>query len=127
MREIKFRAWDKNNKRMLFQNIDFGYVGITADGIPFIDLLKIDSIDKGINPIWQTEVMQCTGIKDKNGKEIYEGDIIEYKTVYEWDKKLIKRAEVVFENGMFSPTGVIMDLSRSKIIGNIYENPELAK
>lgn len=70
---------------------------------------------------------QFTGIYDKNGKRIFEGDIIEYKTIYEWDKKPIKRAEVVFENGMFSPAGVIMDLSRSKIIGNVHDNPELLK
>lgn len=129
MREIKFRAWHEPNKIMLdVIAINFSLMEITAD----IETRKIypelDYWWKETDiPFSEIVLMQFTGLHDKNGVEIYEGDIIEYKTVYEWDKKPIKRAEVVFENGVFSPMGVEMDLSRSEIIGNIYENPELLK
>lgn len=111
MRKIKFRVWDLDNKEWYHssQLVIRPYSGSVTDGATTPNVV----------------LSQCTGVKDKNGKEIYEGDIVEYKTIYEWDKKPIKRAKIVFENGMFSSAGVIMDLSRSKIIGNIWENPEL--
>lgn len=72
-------------------------------------------------------VMQCTGLKDKNGKPIYEGDVIqdtiipEYFYVVEWN------------NGGFSLKSTIgnsfrlIDTMRLEVIGNIYENPELLR
>ena len=129
MREIKFRAWHEPNKIMLdVIAINFSLMEITAD----IETRKIypelDYWWKETDiPFSEIELMQSTGLCDKYGVEIYERDIAEYKTVYEWDKKPTKRGEIVFENGVFSPIGVEMDLSRSEIIGNIYENPELLK
>lgn len=73
-------------------------------------------------------VMQYTGLKDKDGKEIYEGDVI---LVIEWNRKY----KVVFERGMFKASGSTTfslvtatngELS-CQVIGNIYENPELVK
>lgn len=122
MRDIKFRAWDKENKHMTYniQEMYDGYCDDTDSGLyGYMSCFTSFLYDENFI------VMQYTGLKDMNGKEIYEGDIIEYKTIYEWDKKLIKRAKIVFENGMFSPPGVIMDLSRSRIIGNIWEDSEL--
>lgn len=124
MREIKFRAWDKSEERMV-------YSGTKQNDYPFVWQIHNTGIEivehdgTNWNTIKDLVFMQYTGLKDKNGKEIYEGDIVEYKSIYEWEKQPIKKAKVVFENGMFCPPGVIMDLSRSEIIGNIYENPEL--
>lgn len=61
MREINFRAWDINEKKMKYEN----YFGSTAD------LLKWSYS-------YACELMQFTGLKDKNGKEIYIGDILNW-------------------------------------------------
>ena len=120
MREIKFRAWDKAEKRW------YDY----EDSEIFIDLHGQPLIYTAENPYpfanTDIELMQYTGLKDKNGKEIYEGDIIKYKTIYKWDKNPIKLKPVVFENGMFTPQGVIKYLGNNiEVIGNIHDNPEL--
>jgi uncharacterized phage protein (TIGR01671 family) len=109
MREIKFRAWHKNNNSMC-KNVT-------------TDLL-------GRNYL---EFMQYTGLKDKSDKEIYEGDIVlglkylKAKVVYgfcgfelHWidgntDKVRRRKSEEMFHN-----TSIVFE-----VIGNIYENPEL--
>ena len=72
MRTIKFRIWDKNNKIMLYEFL------IAQDDM---DICNIPSYYK------EYEWLQFTGLKDKNEKEIYDGDIVEYNGAYAEDKK----------------------------------------
>ncbi len=116
MRELKFRAWNKRKNEMLFFNLfDYNACG-------WWDYIK-------------ETAMQYTGLKDKTrtkqfpeGKEIYEGDIVEIEdTVNEemfGGKIEIIRETVIFEGGSFSPVGFIPS-DEFEIIGNIHENPEL--
>jgi len=66
MREIKFRAWDKNKKEMTLND-------------SFYELQKWNRTEKELEDY---EIMQYTGLKDKNGREIYEGDVVGKEEVY---------------------------------------------
>ena len=128
MREIKFRAWDKETSNM----IDF-----KSDDI---DLFTLCIGDKGWyisfynheddemfydNPMKRFILMQYTGLKDKNGKEIYEGDIVKYSIFWTSVVKFegIDDPEMGDTIGM----GYNTKYEYGEIIGNIYENKELLK
>ena len=115
MREIKFRAWHKSNKTMwgVFKLGIYSAYSILSDG-------KISSHFEAYND--EFELMQFTGLKDKTGKEIYEGD----KLV--WNKK--RGVNVIFLNGCWKAGGFCLaDFNKQKleVIGNIYEEKELLK
>jgi uncharacterized phage protein (TIGR01671 family) len=113
MREIKFRAWDKHNKIMMtiFDSI--------AQSEWYIPNMKNGNY----------EYMQFTGLHDKNGKEVYEGDICLIG-----DEGFAKPMQIIFEDGCFGvhwTDGHFAELKyyivypSCEVIGNIYENPEL--
>ena len=135
MREIKFRAWDISNKKMLIQKEKYNDFEDLTNFLQFEvwDLLDCDEDKKNII------LMQFTGLKDKNGKEIYEGDIVEIKE--ETHKRLQgfkgQKYKVIFNEGSFeikreinigieqNNLGTVNSYICLEIIGNIYENPEL--
>jgi len=122
MRQIKFRAWNKEEKIM---SEPFTLWGITDGFIRFDEERLIFGFEDDV------EVMQYTSLKDKNGKEIYEGDILFY--IKGVDDPTDNYYPVEYINGAFrhtgsegSPTGD-WDLDEYEVRGNIYENPELLK
>ena len=121
MREIKFRAWHKQDKVMYTIN-DFRFID---NKIHYVALHLTD--DKSILIHMYDEpiiLMQYTGLKDKNDIEIYEGDIVTRcgkELIVRWDEN--ETAFHCFEaNGRYSWGNVDFGTT---IIGNIYENPEL--
>ena len=114
MKEIKFRAWDKEKNKMLFDFL------LTSDGnAGFIDMFE------RWNTLWDVELMQYTGVKDKNGKEIYEGDIIKFgKSTF-----TVKYCKEFASFKKFFSDDCVTDLINIpelyEVIGNIFENPEL--
>lgn len=102
-RQIKFRAWDTKNNQMV-NNV------CVCNGIAYPTPLK-DSIG--------TRIMQYTGLHDKNGNEIYEGDVLLNKDVV---MSISEHIFVEWKEGFWSCFRLYEE---SEIIGNIYENPNL--
>jgi uncharacterized phage protein (TIGR01671 family) len=143
-REIKFRAWDKRIKKF-FGNDDFALPSNGNSHTGFYLCRKTPNCDEICGDFNNNEdiiIMQFTGLKDKQGKEIYEGDIVRRGDVSE------KNLTVVFFRGEFIglkrssyldfKIGGENDFPRSmvlynlyspqiEVIGNIYENPELCR
>ena len=127
----KFRAWDKSIKYM-----DYRVRVTTIDN----DYIKVEVLDAFSD--WreleeeQYELMQSTGLKDKNGIEIFEGDILKIQTFDFYSKKINDEyiGQVCFSRGGFF---VLTDghhtnfclcgksTATMEVIGNMYENPEL--
>lgn len=121
-REIKFRAWDKDKKQWLF-----GYELPNLGGFSlFGEVMMLGEwssipLDK-LNDI---EVMQFTGLLDKNGKEMYEGDIVRTDdheiAKIEWDAPEF----VAMYRGLGGYWNALSLPNNTEIIGNIYEHPNL--
>jgi uncharacterized phage protein (TIGR01671 family) len=136
MKDIKFRIWHKETKQMIV--LDKIWLDSEYSSLAFRSKLEewdgIDRLPHGFNnednPYKEYELMQYTGLKDKNGKEIYEGDIVkwkeyknEYPLVLTEENKIIKTKVVEFNIGEIWQ-GYQLD-KNMEVIGNIYENPNL--
>jgi len=118
MRELKFRGWDKKHKSMTEINNHFMYL----NGSLMVVGGK-DNTGSWSAPRANYELMQYTGLSDKNGVEIYEGDIV--KCSHHNEKAI---SEVKFIDGCFIISGFYIDASWDfplEVIGNRYENPDI--
>ena len=134
MREIKFRDWDPETKEMRYFHLD-GY-------------------DREVHNAYGN-IMQFTGLLDKNGKEIFEGDIISTPYFFNWTITGYEKRRIFFKDGVFGVKenehdfialkSLFKGIESSKtyisnygeiyrefepmfeVIGNIYQNPELVE
>ena len=122
----KFRAWDTTNKEIFkdtFAITESGQVVVVDQSSVFVspDYVFVDNL----------VIMQSTGLKDKNGKEIFEGDIVDYKgreAVIKWHgsyASFIYRFVDGLQERVSEWEPLFLACYHFEIIGNIYENPEL--
>lgn len=134
----RYRVWVKIGKRMVFSDdilgIDYENKEIVTQQVYFENGLP-DGRDLDNFVFEEIELMQSTGLFDKNDKEIFEGDIIEWSYWDEFEDS--GTAKIIFDKGMFK----LLDVRTEKSVwdnlfdciencnvflqGNIYENPEL--
>ena len=124
-REIKFRAWLKEEKKIVnVETIDF-----TDKSIQYLEkseiinayLLRRVSFD-------DVELMQYTGIKDKNGKEVYEGDIVILNDAEEENRCVVKYkygSYILIDGDLRVDLSNVESHKFLEVVGNIYENKNL--
>ncbi len=129
-RPIKFRAWDREKKVMIDNAMGIANIGL-GDGSMYVD----EGVQSGSELDW----MQFTGLLDKNGKEIYEGDVVSCIKFVAGKEKPSKghvlhnelgrafRSEFYIEELVSRKVLEGMLASDMGVIGNIYENPDLIK
>ncbi len=117
MRDIKFKVWDKINNKMYDYGSDEA-CELLEEGVDFMGMSFLSCQP---NVIW----LQYTGLKDKNGKEIYEGDILEAEN---------RLWQIGFRDGCFVGVDfknvawdelVNIGYGETKVIGNVFEDSEL--
>lgn len=132
-REIKFRVWDKNKKKLIYNTNE---IFLTIDGRPHF-WTGDNCLIQG--KFWDYEnlvLQQFTGLKDKNNKEIYEGDVLidvdlpykpnALKVIFDGDTLQFRMDKInLHDCNLFF--NLVKYGPKWEIIGNIFENPELIK
>lgn len=123
MREIKFRVWDNIAKKY----IDGRYVSISGLGLLHVAKRIIKNCFRPPhtrkNPWFIVE--QFTGLRDKNGTEIYEGDILIDDAGEPIEYWVVKFSDGGFVGECAGVTESLFELTQLEVVGNIHENPEL--
>lgn len=140
---FKFRVWNKTTKKYIYEIKDYNIMlssngDIHAIARPYTHKKDI------FNYNWDGSLIieQCTGVKDKNGKLIYEGDILATSNTQPeaaedfWAKEYYGYTAVLWHDGFlcftctewnFEPVGFdsVYSLDFVEVVGNVHENPEL--
>ena len=135
MREIKFRAWDEERKKYCIDRewVEYYHYG---DG-----LMKAKNYRRGPNQNQSQDLLieQYTGLKDGNGQEVFEGDVIKMIALHNdhHQKGAVDYASIYFSHGQFcialdghkigTPLFNVKLSSSVEVIGNIHENGDLLK
>jgi len=133
-RELKFRVWDHNLKKFIEDsNAD---PHICWNGKVYCHERQKEGGDVLVSGIRNITVQQYTGMKDKNGKEIYEGDIVQDKydeciMLIQWEEFYARFGGIIYlDHGQepdFDAYCWMDELDECEIIGNIFENLDLLK
>lgn len=124
MREIKFRAWDRTSDIMRTDISSIDY-----DGSGKVAQINVVTGADILFPDKEAILMQYTGLKDKNGVEIYEGDIVALSEEYDEDRSYAIEWQIngYWLDGWDGNEYGFPDEDTLEVIGNVYENPELLK
>ena len=119
MREIKFRAWDHQNNSMFYPHEIYFNEGLK-------DIRALDTMANYTeNGKPRFVLMQYTGLKDRNGKEIYEGDLLswgEYLLVCKWEQDNCRYSLYNTKSGRWAGFLDKHMIRKIRVIGNVYEN-----
>lgn len=133
MRQVKYKAWDKVEKEW----IDIKHFGFENGELWYVQ--AIDKNERDIDPPYfpdsnDIELIEYTGMSDRDGVEVFEGDIVELLTKYGKDVGVVVFIEGCFKIRWDSKNkfpknremiGHYYINSKTKVIGNVYEQPEL--
>lgn len=130
----KYRVWDKENKCLHYPTRYSNFAIVNGTVVKIESYPTANSAYLGKRIAWEFDdavVMQCTGLKDKNSKLIYEGDIVKeyyYNTKETAIKKTIFDENIcgyAYTDGIEYNSLCFSDCRRLEVIGNIYENKDL--
>ena len=127
---FKFRVWDKQDECYAYSNnSDVDLLYIETDGNLTYGVYSNEYEDMSYIPESEVIIEQCTGLKDINGKLIYEGDILDNISIDEqyevrWDEDTARFC-CITDNEIYDFDN--FDVTAFEVIGNIHENKELLK
>jgi hypothetical protein len=130
MRKIKFRAWDGTTMHYP-SNFEFGVCGVNGE-----TSISIPLENGGFTTT--AYIMQSTGVQDTNGRDIYEGDVLYWSPILCISMKKGTIRQNIYAEVVWGYTGFTLrrlgkhrlntlDLENGRVIGNIYEQPEIEK
>ena len=139
----KFRAWDKENDRMVYPSTEDVCFELDDDGINIFDLWG-EYPEDHVFPLLDSVIMQSTGLKDKNGVEIFEGDLVkQFSNINKFTDDFAEDIEptygttsIVRDGACFKTTfkglpSLVLNQNggsmaeHMEVIGNVWENPNL--